>query len=560
MPESQNCQIISEIRNYKNRSARTIFSFFDHPKELSPFFIIIPPAFGETKRDSLKLSYYLVKNGFNCLRYDASCHVGESQGDMLYASLSKMCQDLFSAIDFLENNFDVNSVAVAGTSLAVRIAMKAAGNDNRIKFLLGLVGIVDLRSTLKAVYHQDVIGEIMQGSYKGKFIDDIMGFEVSIDFALDAIKEGYHNLETSIQDMHKLDIPVVFIAAENDPWVKLEDARKALNGLLGREKDFVVIPNAMHVLNENPAAADLALSQAVASCKKYFSDQEWKLDDVVKPGEQELSRQWLIEEARLRNLIKKSLEGEKEFWEKYLNKFVLIYKSSDYRSFLSDINGLLDVGKAETVLDAGCGNGHFGAWLFERVIEDIFKEEIDLKDFPAVSYIGLDFVEKSLKDARLKHLNLVRRVYRELSLRDKYQVINFRYVLSNIEKPLPFPDNYFDKICCNLVISYVKDPQFSVKELIRVLKPGGKMVVSSMKPFADLSQIYRNFADQTENQEELEEARKLLSAAGRIKQKEGAGIYKFFSEEELLELLGDGGELSSVRTFADQVNAAIFRK
>ena len=46
---------------------------------------------------------------------------------------------------------------------------------------------------------------------------------------------------------------------------------------------------------------------------------------------------------------------------------------------------------------------------------------------------------------------------------------------------------------------------------MRVLKPGGTIVVSSLKPYADLSQIYRNFVDQTENNEELEEARKLLT-------------------------------------------------
>ena len=560
MPRNEFIHIKSEIRNYKNKSGQTIFSYFDHPEKLSPFFVIIPPAFGETKRDSLKLSYYLVKNGFNCLRYDASYHVGESQGDMVDASLSKMSQDLVSAMDFLQSDFGASSIAVVATSLGLRVAMKVATFDKRIKFLLGLVGIVDLRSTLRAVYHQDVIAEIMQGSYKGKFIDDIMGFEVCVEFAQDAIKQNYHDLETSIRDMNKLDIPAVFIAAENDPWVKLEDARRVLDSLGAREKGFVVIPDAMHVLNENPAAAELALNQTVRNCKKYLAGEEIELSDVVRPGEQELSRQWIIEEARLRNLIQKSLEGEKEFWEKYLNKFVLIHKSGDYRNFLSDIDGLLDVRQAENVLDAGCGNGHFGAWLFERVIEYMFKEKIQLKDFSPLCYIGLDFVEKSLKEARFKHLNLVRRVYRELSLRDKYQAVKFKYVLCDIEYPLPFPDSYFDKICCNLVISYVKDPQFTAKELIRVLKPGGKMVISSMKPFADLSQIYRNFADQTQSQEELDEARKLLSAAGRIKQKEGAGIYKFFSEGELLGLLGKQGKSRSARTFADQVNAVIFSK
>jgi len=560
MSNSGNNGIISEIVNYTNNNGQTIFSYLDHPKELSAFFVVIPPAFGETKRDSLKLSYYLVKNGFNVLRYDASCHVGESQGEMLEASLSKMNADLISALEFVENNFGARNVAVVATSLAARVAIKLAAQDKRIKFLVSLVGIVDLRSTLKAIYHQDVIGEIESGQYKGKFIDDIMGFEVSINFALDAIRAGYHDLESTREDMHKLSIPAVFIAAENDPWVKAQDIKELTNSLLGQEKEFIVIPNARHLLNENPAAADFALRQTVQSCKKYLCAEQLEPDDIIVPHQLELSGQWQVEAARLRNLLKKSLEGEKEFWEKYLNKFVLIHKSGDYRQFLCDISGFLNIQQDDKILDAGCGNGHFGAWLFEKIIEELYERKIELKDFRTIGYTGLDFVEKSLKEARYKHLNLLRRVYRELSLPDKYPAINFSYVLANMEENLPFVDNYFDKICCNLVVSYVKDPRFCAGELLRVLKQGGIMIISSMKPFADLSQIYRNFVDRTENQEELEEARKLLSAAGRIKQKEGAGIYKFFSEDDLMGLLSQAKNRGVIRTFADQVNVLIIRK
>jgi ubiquinone/menaquinone biosynthesis C-methylase UbiE len=156
----------------------------------------------------------------------------------------------------------------------------------------------------------------------------------------------------------------------------------------------------------------------------------------------------------------------------------------------------------------------------------------------------------------------VRRLYRELSLRDKYPLIKYSYVLADLEKRLPFNDAYFDKVCCNLVLSYVSDPLSSLKELCRVVKPGGKIIVTSLKPYADLSHIYRNFADMTENEEELKEARKLLSAAGRIKQKEDAGIYTFFFEEELKKLLQNIGIsiLTVKRTFGGQANLISGRK
>ena len=77
MSDNGNRGIISEILNYENGSDQTIFSYSNHPKESSPFFIVIPPALGETKRDSLKQFYYLAKGCFNVLRYVASFHLGE---------------------------------------------------------------------------------------------------------------------------------------------------------------------------------------------------------------------------------------------------------------------------------------------------------------------------------------------------------------------------------------------------------------------------------------------------------------------------------------------------
>ena len=43
--------------------------------------IIIPSAYAETKKDALHLSYYLVANGFQVLRYDNTNHTGESDAE-----------------------------------------------------------------------------------------------------------------------------------------------------------------------------------------------------------------------------------------------------------------------------------------------------------------------------------------------------------------------------------------------------------------------------------------------------------------------------------------------
>lgn len=546
-------KITSEILTYPNRQNQNIVAFYDYidraPKNN---LIIIPPAYGETKKDSLKISYFLVKNGFNCLRFDATNHVGESDGDMLETSLEGMKDDLLSTLDFVEKEFKTSATGIVGTSLAIRVGIKAASQDKRIKLISGLVPIIDIQSSLKAIYHQDVIGEILNGSYQDKTIDDVMGFEVSINFALSAIKNNYHNLESTREDLKKIDIPIILISAQNDPWVNFKDVEDSLNYSPARNKKFILIPNAMHQINENPEAALLALQQTVINCKRYLINYNSTIDSIIIPSHEEMSRQWLIEQERFKNLLVKHLEGERIFWEKYLSKFLLIRKSNDYRDFLKQISGLLDVQQGECLLDAGCGNGHFGAWILKLSIEKIFREKLPLDKITALTYLGLDFVENKLKEGIRQHLHLLK----------KFRIINYRYILADLDRPLPIEDNHFDKICCNLVLSYLKKPQFTLNELFRVLKPGGKILVSSLKPYADLSLIYRDFADQTNKKNELEEARKLLSAAGRIKQKENAGIYNFFSGEELKKLFNETGvkNFSTYLGFGNQANIAVGEK
>lgn len=44
---------------------------------------------------------------------------------------------------------------------------------------------------------------------------------------------------------------------------------------------------------------------------------------------------------------------------------------------------------------------------------------------------------------------------------------------------LPFEDNTFDKITCVSVIEHVQDDRKALKELIRVLKPGGRLIITT---------------------------------------------------------------------------------
>jgi len=559
--------IVSELITYKNRDGRNIVGFYDHlrtPAKEARFIIILCPGYGETKRDTLSTSYYLVKNGFNCIRYDATDHVGESDGEIVDTTLTKLKRDLLSTVDYVEEKFQINSVGVVATSLAKRMAIKAAAEDKRISFLCGMVGVVNLQDTLAAIYKEDMVGAFLKGEKWGP--TDMLGHKVIFEnFLGSAVKDNFHSLESTFKDAESLTIPIVFLAAERDVWVRAEEVRLVFEKIKGKTKEFRIIPDVMHQLQENPKAAHLALKQIVASCAKYLLNKEINTDDVIEPNLREIAIQNRIEKERLKLKEVFTLSLEKDFWAEYLSSFSMIYKVPDYREYLTLIFELLGGLKdGDCILDAGCGVGYFGGWLVNEVVKSNNTSQSQFKLYSHCKYYGLDFVRSALDIAKSTHLEMKKQFLSKNGL-DNNELDKFfpsEYIEHDLNFDLPFKDRYFNKTCSSLVLSYVAEPILAAKELFRTLKHGGKIVISSLKPYADLSEVYRNFITIAKSEKEVLEGRKLLSEIGRIRQKEGMGHYRFFNEREIkFILLAAGGKKVRVfKSLGDQVNVAVASK
>jgi ubiquinone/menaquinone biosynthesis C-methylase UbiE/pimeloyl-ACP methyl ester carboxylesterase len=117
---------------------------------------------------------------------------------------------------------------------------------------------------------------------------------------------------------------------------------------------------------------------------------------------------------------------------------------------------------------------------------------------------------------------------------------------------LDFPDSHYTKIVASLFISYLFNPRAAVAEFYRMLKPGGTLLVSSMKPDSDISLIFTNFVAKLQQQERtgiasrnekagLSGALAMLNEAASLFELEEDGIFTFFTAEELRELLRGAG-------------------
>jgi ubiquinone/menaquinone biosynthesis C-methylase UbiE len=534
---------------FLNRSGRRIVGTVDETNNLplDACVVILPPAYGETKINNITASFFLANNGFRAIRYDATDHVGESEGEMLDCRMRNMSDDILSVIDYVCATFHPPKIGMVATSLAARAAIKAVSEDLRVSMLVTLVGVVDLQASIKAVYHEDMIGTCMGG--RKWDITEVLGFPVRGKFLETAIEDNFHNLPTTIADLRKIKGKVVEFVTENDLWVDCRDVQRTTQL---PNVEMVMIAEGFHQLHENRAVARKALRSVTHKLLEELVAPSATLEMVKNASYREIGLRVRFERERIRNLANPNCEAEKAFWEKYLDGFDIVLRSDEfqdlYRLIVQSLGGL----DRRCLLDVGCGNGNFGIWLLRYLAgqngkRHLFRRNVDEN----IRYIGMDYVELALLKADKSFDQTWARLRRE----KLYPNMHWSFVRGDASRELPFCQGQFNAVVCNLLISYVDDPLFTLRQQYRVLKPGGKLVVTSLKPDPDLSVIFDQFAKKTSGQE-LDAARALLNNAGGIRYREAQGQFRFFAEEELTNLLNASGFVN-VRTSAVLANQAV---
>ncbi|MDX1942426.1 MAG: class I SAM-dependent methyltransferase [Saprospiraceae bacterium] len=120
----------------------------------------------------------------------------------------------------------------------------------------------------------------------------------------------------------------------------------------------------------------------------------------------------------------------------------------------------LNIKPADHVLEIGFGNGKF--------FEDIFAKADNVK------ICGVDFSAEMVKEANKNNKSRV-----------KSGQLNLRLGTS---ENLPYKDDTFDHIICINVIYFWQFPEAHFKELLRVLKPGGRLYLG-IRPKEILAQL-----------------------------------------------------------------------
>ena len=125
------------------------------------------------------------------------------------------------------------------------------------------------------------------------------------------------------------------------------------------------------------------------------------------------------------------------------------------REALGDVAGL-------SVLDLGCGTGRHSVWLARA----------------GATVTGVDFSEGMLEEARRKP-----------------GAETVRFLAHDLHQPLPFADGVFDRVVSGLVLEHLHELDAFFAESRRVLRPGGRAVVSAMHPAMFLKGVQARFTD-----------------------------------------------------------------
>ena len=553
---------VIEYRNPEGEHLRAIVDSWGDPN--GAVAVVIPPAWGRTKETLMPLADAIVA-GFRAaskpivvIRFDGIRKRGDSfrEADCQEPgtehhrfTFSQGIRDIQATLDHLERSpeFKPSKRIVVSFSAASIEARRAVATDPRIDGWVCVVGAADTQSMMRVISGGiDFVAGVEKGVEFG--IQEVLGVAVNIDHAgADLFAHELPYLDDSRRDFARIDVPVTWIHGRYDAWMDLDRVRDVMSRGDTTRRKLIQVPTG-HMLKTSVEA--LETFQLVTSEVSRMALGE--AVPAVVPDLENLDRRRRAENAQHEPA---STETLRDFWKGYLvgteeaMGIELMTYTRAYRDMLTESVDGLRLGRGDRVLDVGCGTGALPVFLAKHRAGD------DLH------VVGLDFVAEGFERARER-------------LDSSGSALDVQFIEGNLDlgpdDELPIESESVDAALAAFFLSYVSDPTRVLREIWRCLKPGGRLVVSSLRRDADVSKLF------TEGLEELRQddsslrwgdrsidletaARSYLNQASKLLDFEEHGQFIFWDVDELAILVRDAGfhVVSAAPTFGDPAQAAI---
>lgn len=541
-----------EVVDFPNPEGRPLRGIVDRAGDVvGGTAVVIPPAWGRTKETLLPLAATIVETFRSAgepvvvLRFDGSRRRGESFNELDCLApghehdrftVSGAVGDLRGAVEFLARDprFRASRIVLVTFSAASIEARRALVEDagRRIVGWVSVVGSPDLQSGMRTVSGGiDYFGGAERGAIFG--FQEIMGVRVDVDrVARDALEHGLAFLEDARRDMARISVPIVWIHGRNDGWLDLDRVREIMACGDGGDRKLISVPTG-HQLRSSREA--LAVFQLVASEVGHLA-----LGKELPPAQPLLHR---LERRRQAERARRPARAVdlKALWKDYLLGredclgIELMNATSAYGEFMGLQVAALELGPDERVADLGCGTGPFERFLEERV------------GWPRGLHVdAVDFVPEALH-----------RAAGALKIQSPRCARNVSWVAADLNgtgsRSLPLRSGAYDAVLASLVLSYLAKPEALLRQVFGLLRPGGRLVVSSMRLDADVSTLFIEGVEELRKgrarevfgpegeRKVVDSARMFLNDAARVLDLEEEGMFQFWTAEDLEQLVRDVG-------------------
>jgi len=557
-----------ELVKYKNEHGQTLCGIENRWGSLAnSTAVIIPPAWGRTKETMLPLAMTLVETfrragePIRVLRFDGTNRRGESYIDRvcrhpgdeyLHFTFSQAARDISATVSYLESDRSNHprSIVLITFSLAAVEGRHALAMDKRISGWVSVVGMADLQAALRTISGGIDYGSgLLRGIRFGRH--ELVGVIADMDHTgLDAIRNGIGFLEDARRDMARIEIPITWIHGRYDAWMDLDRVIETMSCGRTDNRRIIEVPTG-HQLRSGPKA--LATFQLIAE-----EVTEMALGARRRGFLPKLSRVSAIRSAE-RGRLSAPETNVKGFWADYLLGrsrvlgMELLAATAAYRNFMETQVKMLRLASGDRIADLGSGTGEFSLALWRG---------FGPKDLVVVE---LDFIREALSRARSR---------RQKSPSDGEQ-FKVGQCVADLDlgrgDRIPIASESFDAVLASLVISYVASPERFAREIFRILKPGGRLVVSSMVRDADAMMLFHDGLLEYVTDEARESlgggvegsfdslVRDFLNDGSRLLDLEERGRFEFSDESELRYTVANAGfaELESRQGFGEPAQAVI---
>jgi ubiquinone/menaquinone biosynthesis C-methylase UbiE/pimeloyl-ACP methyl ester carboxylesterase len=541
-----------EVLRVQNRAGEEIVCLLDHyGQRKGALAVVMPNGWGQTKEALLPLARTLVATfrahdvPIVVLRFDGVRKRGESHNDPEckvpgrenhHYVMSQGVDDLQTVVRHLYEapDFQVRSLVVVSFSAAAIEVRKAIAldRDGCIDGWVSVAGSPDLQSMSRSISAgiDFAIGH-EQGASFG--LQELLGVMVDIDrIGDDARAHEMVYIEQSRRDLARIDVPITWLHGRHDAWVDLERVRDILSHGDIRRRRLIVIPTGHQLKTSRQANEAFQLIAREVSRMALGAELT-----PVAAGTREIRSLRLAEHLRLPDRE----TNMREFWRDYLVGrdrslgIELLTAGSAYRVLMAHQVDALRLHADLRVADLGAGTGSFSLALA--------RAEQRPRD---IEVVAVDYVKEALLRARERlaksGIGAPRVVYAEADLD-----------LVHHGQRIPVAAESFDRVLASLLLSYLERPDLVLAEIHRILRPGGRLVVSTLCRDADISRLYaESFAEfqvgyvgadlpELDRSDLGRVARNFLNDASRILELEEEGAFHFWDPDELSELVSVAG-------------------